>query len=919
MYRFSSRSIALVFTSAAIVAMSTPTSAAEITTGSLIGTVLDAAGKPLAKVTVSAASPSGNYRTVTNERGEFSLLGVTPDTYTLSAELQGYQSGTLAGVNVLTGQVQRTAFRLTSGLRTIGKTRAEARAFSIGSTADAFIVTGAAAQARSPVSVSSGLSTFSAGTVQGSAASAPGIGFDGLGNVSTRGGKVDDTVFTFDSVPIPQGLTVNPGGNFVGAQTPTTGVDETSVTLAGYGNQSDNALGGIVNQVPLVGTYPTQTDVELGLGADVLYHFASLQVRTASPDLRSRLAISTRFDDEYFSFGDGKSFYPGEASVVGIGLQQRGQYSSVLNYHYALGKRDDLSFLELNGAASYDQYGSPFAGQTIGLLDGTNADGTTIPFPGSTNQNAPVTSPSRTRGFFNVLKAEYAHTSDHSLERLRVYQSFFGAAANGPFWDDNAFGQGAVSLVSHNSGHLTGVQFDGTLTNDRNNVQYGVEHRVDTSILDEFVPTGDEAVHSNPTLQTTLGYFGDTWQATDRLALTGNGRVFTTHVKPSRGFAYDVGALDPHFGLSYRLGSVYALRGTFDHNTVAPKPLETDLTDSTNVLADGTLAPFTPLTPERSNDFTYSFEGGGRTQFRLTYYQKFEKDRIDAIPPDLRTAVQNGLTPSSAGIPGNVGNLRANGFEFYAKNGPLTLNGNLVRAYSSSSSEFSFNGLNTAALLAGHLFPVSYLPNLSTTLSYEFHAGSHLRITPEMTYESGYPYGVGKKIWIINPADNKTPILVNNDNNVNPGTNYYFLRDPSMPFDAASNPYIANLGTPEGDDPNSIRTPAQILMNLHVEGDLAPRLTAVVDVVNLFGNFSPSQLVSNPYLVGPPGYKGGNATYAAYYGAAAGYAAPYTLGNGIPTNDGVNQILPWRYGTAGYVGESWAAGRSIQVRLRYRL
>ena len=918
MFRSIGRSTALCFASAAIVVMHVPARGAEITTGILSGVVTDSGGAPLAGVTVTASAPSGRYATRTNARGEYSILGVVPDSYAISAELQGYTDAVQQSVVVLVGQSQRIGFALAKELRTIGKATATSRSFRVGATTDTFVVTGDAAQARSPVSVSSGLSAFSAQTVQGAASNAPGVGFDGLGNVSARGGKVDDTVFTYDSVPIPQGLVVNPGGNFVGAQTPTTGVGQTSVTLAGYSNQSDNALGGIVNQVPLVGTYPTQVETELGIGALSQFDEASLQLRTASPDLRSRLALSTRFSSEYLAFGDGHTFYPGEASVVGIGLQARGQQSVALNYDFAATKHDTLGLLVFNGSASYDQYGSPFAGQTIGLLDGTNADGSTIPFPGSTDQNAPVTSASRTRGFFNVIKGQWTHSSDNSLERLQIYQSFFGARANGPFWDDNAYGQGAVSLVSANTGRLTGIQFDGTISGSRNAFQYGVEHRVDNSVLDEFVPTNNETVHSNPTLQTTLGYFGDTFQASNRLSLSGTGRVFATHVIPHVGYSYDVGALDPHFGASYRLGNTYALRGTFDHNTVAPKPSETDFVDSTNTLANGALAPFVPLSPERSNDFTYSFEGGGRTQFRLTYYQKFEENRIDSIPPDLRTAVQNGLTPSSAGIPGNVGNLRANGFEFYAKNGPLTLNGNLVRAYSSSGSEFSYNGLNTAALLAGHLFPVSYLPNLSTTLSYEFRAGRRFRITPELSYESGYPFGVGKKIWVIGP-DNKTPILVNNDNNVNPGANYYFLRDPSNPFNAATNPYIANLGTPEGDDPYSLRSPSQILVNLHAEGDLTPRLTAIVDVTNFLGNFSPTQLVSNPYLVGPPGYRGGNPTYAAYYGTSAGYPTPYTLGNGIPTNDGVTQILPWSYGRSGYVGESWPSARTIQVRLKYRM
>jgi hypothetical protein len=145
-----------------------------------------------------------------------------------------------------------------------------------------------------------------------------------------------------------------------------------------------------------------------------------------------------------------------------------------------------------------------------------------------------------------------------------------------------------------------------------------------------------------------------------------------------------------------------------------------------------------------------------------------------------------------------------------------------------------------------------------------------------------------------------------------------------------TNPYIGNLGTPEGNDPNTLRSAAQIIANLHVEGDLSPRLTAIVDVANIFGNFKPTQYQVNPYLIGPPGYKGGNATYANCYGqilagavpCAPGLPAgttPYTLGNGVPTNDGVNQVVPWSYGTGGYIPQGYPEGRTVQVRLRYTL
>ena len=95
-----------------------------------------------------------------------------------------------------------------------------------------------------------------------------------------------------------------------------------------------------------------------------------------------------------------------------------------------------------------------------------------------------------------------------------------------------------------------------------------------------------------------------------------------------------------------------------------------------------------------------------------------------------------------------------------------------------------------------------------------------------------------------------------------------------------------------------------------MEAQLSPRVTLALDVANVFGTSAPTQLQSNPYLVGPPGYAGGNAAYAAWYGAQLS-GNPYLLGNGVPTNDGTTPALPWRYGTAGYVPSSYPEARSV--------
>jgi hypothetical protein len=903
-----------------------PVDGAELTTGLIVGTVTAVGGAPIANATVSAASPSGRYSTVTDSHGRFALLGVAPDTYVVTAATPGYESATIRELTVLSGEQQSATFQLQKALETIGSVRARSQAFNLGSTSDLFTVNGAAARAHSPTTSSAGLASYSQGTVQGAIANVPGVDLDPFANAIMRGGRVGDSVYDYDSVPIPQGLIAEPGGNVDGAQLPTTGIASTNVTLAGYSNESDNALGGVVNQIPAIGSYPGSTTAELGLGAGILNQYGSIQVLDATPDLKWRYALASTFGSEYFPYGDGQTFYPSEAGTYGLALQTRGQFSVESNVHYLVTPKDDVSFLALVGQAGYNQYGSPFPGETVGEFDGT-----TTTYPGEINPNQPVGFASGIRGNYDVVKAQWQHTGAHVFSRLQLYQSQYGSSAGGPFWDENGFPDGTISLFETSFQRQNGINFDNdALFGGRHRLRFGAEYRTTTSYLNQVVPTADEFITSHPTIQSYLAYLGDTWSASNRLELMGAVRVTDAHFKPSDGFAYDTGGIDPHFGLSYRLGTQYALRANFDHITVAPAPLEADRTDSTNVDQNGNPAPFVPLAPETANDFTYSFEGGGRTQFRLTYYQKFEKNLVDVLPFNFRSEVAAGLNPNGVGVPTNVGELRATGLELHLQNGGFRLDSNLVRAFSSSASQFAYNDLNAPAIAANHLFPVSYQPDFTTTLSYEFQTASkHLRITPSLSYATGYPYGNGKMAWIFDPTTGK-PIQVPNDNYVNPGANYYFLANPSQPYNAVTNPYVGNLGTNEGNDPNTLRSPPEIFVNLHLEGDITPRLTAILDVVNLFGNFAPTAYQNNPYLIGPPGYKGGNSVYANCYGqilagtvpCAPGLPAgttPYTLGNGVPTNDGVTQSVPWQYGTSGYIPQSYPLGRSVQIRLRYRL
>ena len=242
-----------------------PALAAEATTGILEGSVTAPDGRPVAHAAVAAASASGRYSIRTDARGRFTLLGVVPGDYLITVEAAGYESALQREVRVLSGQVERVSFAL-AAIRTIGNVQARSQAFTPGATSDTFVVSGSAARANFPTTSSAGLANYTQGTVQGAIANVPGVDLDPFANAILRGGRVGDAAYDYDSVPIPQGLIAEPGGNVDGAQLPTTGVASTSVVLAGYSNEGDNALGGVVNQIAAIGSYPGSAVLELSDG-----------------------------------------------------------------------------------------------------------------------------------------------------------------------------------------------------------------------------------------------------------------------------------------------------------------------------------------------------------------------------------------------------------------------------------------------------------------------------------------------------------------------------------------------------------------------------------------------------------------------------------------------------------------------------
>ena len=97
MFRFVAGPLAVLLVA---LALAGPASAA--TTGTISGTVADAATKkPIAGVTVTASAPSGRGSATTDNNGFYNINGLAPDTYTVSIAFKGYDTVTQSGVTVV--------------------------------------------------------------------------------------------------------------------------------------------------------------------------------------------------------------------------------------------------------------------------------------------------------------------------------------------------------------------------------------------------------------------------------------------------------------------------------------------------------------------------------------------------------------------------------------------------------------------------------------------------------------------------------------------------------------------------------------------------------------------------------------------------------------------------------------------------
>jgi hypothetical protein len=221
---------------------------------------------------------------MTDASGSFTFISLSPDTYSVAVDKQGFQPQSLAGVTVFADATQTLAIRMLPELRTIAKVTSTAAGSFVksGTTADVYSINSAAQQKLSALGGGGGLnSAYSAiASVPGAFVPVNQMGY--FQTVHIRGGDYDQVGYELDGVPVNRSFDNYPSG-----AASSLGQQEVQVyTGAAPANSEGQGLAGYINQVIKTGTYPGFGTASLGIGSPVFYHKAAVEAGGADPARR---------------------------------------------------------------------------------------------------------------------------------------------------------------------------------------------------------------------------------------------------------------------------------------------------------------------------------------------------------------------------------------------------------------------------------------------------------------------------------------------------------------------------------------------------------------------------------------------------------------------------------------------------------
>ncbi|HXN08750.1 MAG TPA: carboxypeptidase regulatory-like domain-containing protein [Candidatus Acidoferrales bacterium] len=329
------------------------------TTGSISGKVTDQSGNGVAGAKVTAASPGQTISVTSGANGFYSILNLSPDTYTVSASKDGYDTSSIYGITVTSDQTTGSDIKLTQTVKTIGHitTTATASVVSKTVTGDLYSVNaaaigksnGAAGGAETLYSQNSAVGSLP-GVVRYAVGGGPGYGAQG--SLSLRGGSPDQVGYELDGVPLNRGFDFYNGTAFT-----TNGLASLQVYTGGAPADEGRAMSGFINEGIQRGKYPGGADLTAVAGAPLYNHTVLADVYGSTPDQRFTYYISTLASNSYVNFGD-RSNLANTSFTVPAGDPGYGAFNAIETSTYGFPSLDCTKSYVLNQPVSNGAFSS---------------------------------------------------------------------------------------------------------------------------------------------------------------------------------------------------------------------------------------------------------------------------------------------------------------------------------------------------------------------------------------------------------------------------------------------------------------------------------------------------------------------------------------------------------------------------------
>jgi hypothetical protein len=730
-------------------------------TGQITGRIFDAAtNSPIAQAAVTAVSPTGIYKAVTGANGYYAIVNVYPDTYRVSASATGYQTAMSDGNTVDQNSSTTVNIGLSKDATVLGRVsvRGATTVVQPNVAADQYVLTASAANATN----GSG-GSMSLYQTPGIIATLPGVTLDAGGYSHIRGSRFDEVGYEYDGLTTVEPITGTFSTNLV-----EDGVSALQVSTGGYSAAGGNAISGEVNTVVGIGSYPAHGTVTTLVQSPTFYHGLNFDYGSASPDGRfSWYAAAVMWNSDY-DFGQRGTFYPSVnnyESAAGVGYLGSVQPSrdEVLNVHYKFGQNLgwDLQYLGTTGIEHYnnlilpafypsnnplDGAVSQFSAPTNGFCDAGGVVGAGYPlYPtqiSCTELPPPGTTEHDDQGYFIDkigLTHSFSSNSSISLHYARVgsYVTFFVPFGGGSFDD--------VWQNRHSDQQELGGEY--TLqAGNANLIKIGMQHIYSTNYLLDIFTTAAEGELVPPNNIDNSYWIADTFKPNDKLTLDISGRRDTRNYMLTMAPSFIDTANQLRGGVAYQLGQNTVLRAT-DGNFVSLPDMsraERIFTAGPNYTdtSPGNLIAVRDAKPDVPQSHSYDFQieqdlGHGLAFKGGPFWRKTDNLVLTFKFPGQPFGTPQAVGPYDVnGIETELQFLRAaQGVSGY-------INYTHTRALAPVTTDFEPT-LPPGAHAFGALFPASFVtPNAANLVLTIRHA--KWQINPVLTWQQGYPYGVGR-------------------------------------------------------------------------------------------------------------------------------------------------------------------------------